>query len=567
MSDRRHPIYVQRAAKVASMLRLLKLMLIAAFMLMNVEPVFSQTKLAFRDAGAATGLREALQGMRGHAAAWGDVNGDGLPDLYVGAFAEGDSKPNRFLLQRDGRFTPDDQPGLRIVARSSGSVFADFDNDGDLDLYVSNLGGGKEGYQATLNKLYRNDQGKLVDVTEGSGAAPAELRGRTVSALDFDGDGLLDLLVADSIFYGSQKRSRLLLNKGGLKFADVSEEIGLPALPGLGSAVADFDLDGRPDFILASAHGGNRLFLNSAKRKLREVSAASELFNRLWSSRGDDTTCGVCVGDVNRDGLPDVVMGHHNDRPWAVPTPVRLYLHRGVKDGEPTFEDVTEQAGLVPLPMKAPHLEIQDFDNDGWPDIYISIVKFANGQPHPIIFQNQGVTGGVSKFRCDALSVNDFPTADDLAVRRNGALFDKINREGKIMYTASAPSGDYDRDGRVDLFLSSWWIESPAMLLHNETAGGHWLDVVVEASGKVNRNGVGSLVKVYKAGKLGDAKELLSSGEIAVGYGYSSGQEAVAHVGLGKVDRVDVEITLPHNSGKLVERDVKANQRLVVRTK
>jgi hypothetical protein len=217
--------------------------------------------------------------------------------------------------------------------------------------------------------------------------------------------------------------------------------------------------------------------------------------------------------------------------------------------------------------MKAPHLEVQDFDNDGWPDIYVSIVKFAEGQPHPIIFQSQGVKDGVPQFRCDALKVNDFPTAEDLAVRRNGALFDKINREGKIMYTASAPSGDYDRDGRVDLFLSSWWTESPALLLHNESVGGHWLDVVVQGSGKVNRNGVGSQFRVFPAGKLGDAKELLASGEIAIGYGYSSGQEAVAHIGLGKVERVDIEIKLPHSAGVITHRDVKADQRLVVGAK
>jgi hypothetical protein len=77
--------------------------------------------------------------------------------------------------------------------------------------------------------------------------------------------------------------------------------------------------------------------------------------------------------------------------------------------------------------------------------------------------------------------------------------------------------------------------------------------------------GVGSQVKVYPAGKLGDAAALLGCREISIGYGYCSGQEAVAHFGLGKVESVDLEITLPHGKGKIVQKAVKADQRLTIR--
>jgi hypothetical protein len=76
--------------------------------------------------------------------------------------------------------------------------------------------------------------------------------------------------------------------------------------------------------------------------------------------------------------------------------------------------------------------------------------------------------------------------------------------------------------------------------------------------------GIGSMVRVYPAGKLGQADALLGAREIAVGYGYASGQEAIAHFGLGKLDSCDVEVILPHGKGRLERKGVKANQRITI---
>src|SRR5262249_27700443 len=136
--------------------------------------------------------------------------------------------------------------------------------------------------------------------------------------------------------------------------------------------------------------------------------------------------------------------------------------------------------------------------------------------------------------------------------------------ENKIIYMAAGASGDYDRDGRLDLLLPNWWLEGRTLLLRNETPGGNWLDVRVEGSKGVNRMGIGSRVKVYPAGKLGVAAALLGDREISIGYGYCSGQEAIAHFGLGKEETVDLEIILPHNKGKVMQKSVKANQRVTI---
>ena len=367
------------------------------------------------------------------------------------------------------------------------------------------------------------------------------------------------------------KSSRLFRNRGGLTFEDASAAAGLPAdVPGLGVAAADVNGDGWPDFFLCSGRGGNRLFVNDGAGKFSEPPGSRETFD--WSRldpppRGDDTPCGVAFGDVNRDGRPDLAVGHHFERPWVAPIANRLYLNRTGPDGKVAFEDVTAMTGLTPLPMKAPHVEIQDFDNDGWPDLLCSLVKFAGGRAHPLIFRNLGIRDGLPRFEERTLGVNDFPNDSDRSETRTGAFFAKMIRDGKVIYSAPAPAGDFDRDGRLDLFFANWWVESPSLLLKNETPGGNWLDVRVAGAGKLNRMGIGAVVRVYPAGKLGDAAALVGAREISVGYGYTSGQEAAAHFGLADVERVDLEIVLPHGGGKVVERDVKANQRLAVETK
>ena len=168
------------------------------------------------------------------------------------------------------------------------------------------------------------------------------------------------------------------------------------------------------------------------------------------------------------------------------------------------------------------------------------------------------------QFKEHALAVNDFPTAADRQDGNVGPFFERMEREHKIVYTAPGPSCDFDRDGRLDLFLANWWVAQRSLLLRNESPSGHWLRVAVEGPTGVNRQGIGAVVRAYPAGKLGDAAALWSSREIAVGYGYASGQEAIAHIGLGTLEACDLEIILPHGKGRLERRQVAANQFVTV---
>lgn len=534
-----------------------------------------QDPFVFRDVGNEAGLYPHVAGIAGHGALWGDVDGDGWADLYVGTFGGHPygSKPNQFFRNVQGKFQLDAQEHLRVLGRANGGVMADFDNDGDLDLYASNhaIAGkpGETAHYSTPNKLFRNDgAGKFTDVSQQCGVCPEGIAARSVAVLDYDGDGLLDMVVAECFFQGGMSRSRLYRNVGGLKFENVTAVAGLPELvTGFGTAAGDLTGDGWPEIYLAGRHHGDRLFINDGRGKYRELPKSQGDFAWAFTKDGDDTSCGVCFGDVNRDGRIDVLLGSHFSRPWFTGgVPVRLFMHRGMVDGLPKFEEVTQSAGLVPLPLKSPHVEIQDFDNDGWPDIYASIVKFAGGQPHPVIFKNLG-QGGEPRFREGALAVNDFPTEEDRTLGDVGKFFDKMEREQKIVYTAPGPSCDYDRDGRLDLFLPNWWVNSRSLLLKNETPSGNWLQVAVVGKEGVNRQAIGSSIRIYPAGKIGQADALLGIKEIASGYGYASGQEAIAHLGLGTADACDVEVVLPHGKGRLEQRGVKANQRVTVQSK
>src|SRR5262249_24013827 len=148
----------------------------------------------------------------------------------------------------NGKFELVKDTPASFFGRTSGAVFADLDNDGFLELYTANnarpgkgAGMGPQGEaKKRFSNLFRNHRGKLIDISRESGACPQRLRSaRNIGVFDFDGDGLLDLLVIEDRFT-PQPRSVLYRNLGGLKFKEMNREVGLPDdLFGLGVAVAD----------------------------------------------------------------------------------------------------------------------------------------------------------------------------------------------------------------------------------------------------------------------------------------------------------------------------------------
>lgn len=478
--------------------------------------------IRFEDVTASVGLDEPLKGMHGHTAIWTDTNGDDWPDLFVGTFADRETEayrergaegpaPDRLLHGGDGRFVVD-EGFTGAFSRSSGGVGADLDNDGDLDLVVArNTDEPEPGQDPT--QIYENVDGAL-QVVEDSGI-PADLGGRSVGVLDYNQDGRLDLFIAEDRFAG--ENSVLFRNEGDLHFADANDDAGIPeGVHGLGVAVADFDRDGLADIFVS---GSNRLFISDGPGSFLE--ADSSVFE--WELYGDeDDVAGASVADVNGDGLLDLVLGQHfnSTLEFGEAVSVRLYLNEG--DG--SFRDVTEEAGLVPIPTKAPHVELNDFNNDGLPDLLTSAIA----DDGPALFVNQGLENGVPVFAAP-------------------------EGMGDAQYWVAAPSVDYDRDGRLDVFLLEWEPSLPSILLHNTGETGHWLQVSVDAD---NGHGLGWLVEVL------DDDQLVGAREITVTQGYSAGVMPIAHFGLGDLDVVDVRLTPPGGADPHLIEEVSADQHI-----
>jgi len=482
--------------------------------------------IEFEDATKSAGLIDPLRGFMGHAAAWGDFDGDGRPDLFVGGFCDRPSSEylpakapvpsSLFRNEGNGKFQWIKNSSAQFCGRTAGALFADLNNDGFPELYVSNNSKGKvtriEEPQASAqkmrSKLYQNNKGALQDVSSTSGASPEDLlTARNVAVLDYNNDGRLDLFVVEDRFQKGKKEARsiLLKNLGGLKFQIANAEAGLPEdIFGLGLAVADLNNDGRPDIFIAHS---NRFFLSAPGNRYHEASRSEE--NLRWSpADNEDWTAGAAFGDLNGDGNLDLVIGIHHD-----PARNKVYLNRGLKMGEPVFEDITEKAGLgAPIPTKSPHVEIQDFDNDGLPDIYFSAAWKTENTVVPLIYRNSGTDR------------NGIPHFSPIGEIRTG-----------MIYFPAGPSADVNADGKLDLFLVSWFPSEPSHLLLNRSRAGNWLDVKAP---------IGSKVKLISGGKL------IGVQQIYPGYGFASGQLAICHFGLGRYAKADLEVTLPNGSIK-----------------
>ncbi len=497
-------------------------------------PADGEPGITFEDVTTAYGLDTPLAGMQGHAAAWGDIDSDGHVDLLVGTFAtaRGDiyrdrgadgPAPDRLLRGGDGGFTVvDDFP--EMFGRTSGAVFADLDGNGLADLVLSRNVTDRDPGGAVTEVLRNDGDGGFSPVD--SGIDPA-IGGRSIGVLDFDGDGLLDLVIVEDHYRGG--RSRLYRNLGDLRFEDATGAVGFPDdVAGLGVATGDLNGDGHTDLFIG---GSNRLFAGTGDGFAEVPDAIPP-----WQTYGnEDDVAGAVIADVDRDGRLDLVVGHHfnstHNRQNAE-VPVRLYLNRTAQPGaEIEFEDVTEAAGLIGLPTKAPHVDLVDLDNDGWPDL-LTTASAGDGSG-PAVFRHLGVEDGIPRFAAP-------------------------EGLGELQYWVTGPTADIDRDGRRDVLLVEWYPSLPSLMLRNTSASGHWLEVSV---GTELGGGVGTRVDVYEPGGLGDPARLLGAREIVVSFGYTSGVEPTAHFGLGDTDRVDLVVTPPRQDA-IEMRDVAVDRHL-----
>lgn len=462
-----------------------------------------------------------------------DYNQDGLPDIYFlnGAPLRGttvDEIPRNALYRNNGDGTYTDvteEAGVGNSGYGLGVTVGDYDNDGHPDLYVNNFG---------PNTLYRsNGDGTFTDVTVDAGVGCGSHFGAGTCFLDMEGDGDLDLYVANYLDFTYERHAvvaadaypyppgpqdyppvadALYRNEGDGTFTDVSKAAGIANVAGTSMGVICFDYqeDGDTDIFVANDAMPNYLFRNDGTGKFTEVGLLAGL---ACNNQGDDNgSMGIDSGDYNNDGLLDLFMTDYTGE-----FPV---LYRNLGNG--LFDDATNStgAGRTAFNHTTWGSGLVDFDNDADRDIFMACGHFL---------ENVREIDDRAAYRvANLLLLND----------GTGRFTDVSDQAGPGMAVVQCSKGagfsDMDHDGDVDVVVLN--TGTLPTLLRNDTQTDHnWLQI--ELCGKTsNRDGVGAQVTVV-------AGDIIQTAERHSGRGYQSHFGDRLHFGLGdqkRVDRIEV---------------------------
>ena len=421
------------------------------------------------------------------------VNGASLPSLVK----SGPQYRNR-LYRNNGNLTftdVTDKAGLAGAGYGMGVSVGDYDNDGHPDLFVANVNGNQ--------LFHNNGNGTFTDVTAKAGVSGGVYQGRkmwSVAAawVDYNNDGLLDLFVSnycqwdpanepvckthDEPMYCSPRHypplpNTLYRNNGNGTFTDVSVETGIAAHPGrgMGVAIGDYDGDGFTDIFVANDDAPFQLFHNIGGKRFEEVALDSGV---AFPQNGNVISgMGADFRDLFNSGLPSL---------WVTAIEQETFpLFVNLGKGE--FADKTTTAGLAAETYKMSGWSnaMVDLDNDGWKDLAVArsnvqdnIAKLApRSYEEPLaLFRNLG-TG-----RFENVSASAGPDLQKPAANRGLAY------------------GDLDNDGREDLVVSV--LNGPARIFHNTTQNAnHWILLQLQGTAS-NRMGIGAKIRLTTSGGL-----------------------------------------------------------------
>jgi hypothetical protein len=499
-----------------------------------------------------------------------DYDNDGDQDLFLVNSTywpgrEGDDRPRQALYRNDGtgRFTEvSEEAGLVVDLFGMGVAAADYDNDGWTDLFVTAVG---------PNRLFRNEGGRFRDVTEEAGVAGWEHEWSAPAAFfDFDNDGDLDLYVGNYVkwsreidleidfrltglgrAYGAPNlftgvNSYLYRNEGGGRFVDISATSGIrveeggpggrPEGKALAVVPADYDRDGWTDLFVANDTVRNFLFRNLGDGTFEEVGAFEGIaFNRDGKATG---AMGIDLAWYRNDPEVGVVIGNFANEPSS------LYV---TADGRPPFADEAVIEGLGAPSRLALTFGVFffDYDLDGRLDLLqanghleheINKVQPSQHYAQPAqLFWNCGDA-------CDTRLVE---------VRDRGALAESMVGRG-------AAYADIDGDGDLDIAIAQNG-RSAVLVRNDQATGHHWLRVKLHGR-RSNRDAIGAVVELTADGvtqrrEVNPSRSYLSQMELPVTFGLGDSQRVTrlvirwpgGHVQEVPVDGVDrlVEITEP----------------------
>ncbi len=445
-----------------------------------------------------------------------DYDNDGYLDLFFtnGASIPSLSKSNPtfsnrlYHNNRDGTFTDvTEHAGVAGEGYSMGAAAADYDNDGWVDLYVTGV---------NRNILYHNNKdGTFTDVTQKAGVTGIcdgrKLWSVSAAWIDYDNDGLLDLFVTNYLDWspenshlcGPQGRrlscppslykgepNILYHNNGDGTFTDVSGATGIARHvgKGMGVAIADYDGDGWTDIFVANDNERNFLFKNRRGQGFDEVGVES--FVAYTDDGVPVSSMGADFRDWSNSGRPGLFVTALGGETFP--------LFRNEDHGIFTMATYESGIGFASFKMSGWGAGIYDLDNDGYKDLFSAnshVSENADVNPQQRYRQPNAVFQNLRNATFQDVSAEAGPAVRLRAAHR-GAAF-----------------GDLNNDGKVDVVVSA--IGSPAELLYNTSTGGnHW--IAIETVGtKSNRDGIGTRIKLTAESGLVQYNEVTTAGSYA----------------------------------------------------
>jgi hypothetical protein len=496
-----------------------------------LSDVSLETQIDFRHDDGSSGERYIVESVCCGLALFDYDNDDDIDIYFLNGAPLGDATrkkpPHNALYRNEGNWRFRDvtiEAGVGDRGFALGTAVADYDNDGDLDVYVNNFG---------PNVLYQNNgDGTFTDVTARAGVACGDQVGAGVCFLDSDGDGDLDLYVGNYVDFTLQNHvpcsvdgfpayagprdydavpDVLYENVGDGRFVDISEESGIAqhAGTGMGMVCGDYDNDGDTDIFVCNDIRQNFFFANDGAGHFREVGALIGAAYNYYGS--ENASMGVDCGDYNGDGYFDFFMTNYQaELPVLYENNGEGFLDdvtRGTGAGNGAYEHVNWGTGLV------------DFDNNADKDLFV-----ACGHIQDNIDLRDDSTSYEAR---NLLLLNTGDAFENISDRAGDGMLPKFSSRG-------AAFDDLDNDGDIDcVVLNSR--KSPTILRNDSRNSNHWLQVRLRGV-STNRDGVGARVRVV----VGDRTYV---DEVHSGRGYQSHWGLRLHFGLGQhpqVDRIEV---------------------------
>ena len=536
-------------------------------------------------------ILDYLYFYNGGGVATGDINGDGLPDIFL----SGNQVKNRLYLNEGNLKFKDITDTAGVSGESTwntGAIMGDINGDGLLDIYVCSVVG-INGFNGQ-NELYINNGDSTFTESAAKYGLDYDTYSSSAALLDFDMDGDLDMYLLNHAVhtqqsYGkaelrkkrnAQSGDKLLRNDGGL-FVDVSEEAGIYGGAngyGLGIAVADFNQDGYPDIYVGNDfHEDDYYYINNGNgtfsEQLRNYFGHTSKF-----SMGND------VADINHDGWPDLIsldmlpedekVLKSSEGDDLTQTQIlrvdRFGYHYQysrnmlfVNQQNTPFTETAIQNGIAATDWSWSAL-FGDYDQDGEQDVFISngIPKRPNDLDFIKFASDEQIKNKLSNTKLvDQQALNMMPSG----VTHNYAFKGGEDLKYKDMsgiwmvkdtiISGATAMADLDNDGDLDLIINT--LNSPTALYINKTnAKANYLKLRFNYTAK-NKFGIGTKVFAYLKGKL-QYKELYTV------RGFQASSEPMVHFGFGKADKIDsLKIVWPNRTYQVL-KDVAVNQTLII---